>query len=36
MRSSMKREALHVGGVALYLFVCFGIFTTLKKLFLAT
>jgi hypothetical protein len=32
----VKREAWHTGGIALYLFFCFGIFTTLKKLFLAT
>jgi len=36
MVSVVKREAWHTGGVALYLFFCFGIFTTLKKLFLAT
>jgi hypothetical protein len=36
MLSRIKREAWHTGSVALYLFVCFGIFTTLKKLFLAT
>ena len=36
MFSVVKREARHAGGVALYLFICFGIFTTLKKLFLAT
>ena len=36
MLSMVKREARHTGGVALYLFICFGIFTTLKKLFLAT
>lgn len=34
--SVVKREARHTGGVALYLFFCFGIFATLKKLFLAT
>jgi len=36
MLSVMKREARHTGGVALYLFFSFGIFATLKKLFLAT
>ena len=36
MLSVVKREALHTGCVALYLFFSFGIFTTLKKLFLAT
>jgi hypothetical protein len=36
MLSRIQREARHTGGVALYLFCCFGIFTTLKKLFLAT
>ena len=36
MLSVVKREILHVGGVALYLLFCFGIFATLKKLFLAT
>ena len=35
MLSVVKREARHTGAVALYLFVCFLIFTTLKKLFLA-
>jgi hypothetical protein len=35
MLSVVKREARHTGAVALYLFVCFVIFTTLKKLFLA-
>jgi hypothetical protein len=34
MLSVVKREARHTGGVALYLFFCFGIITTLKKLFL--
>ena len=34
--SLVKREARHTGGVALYLLFCFGIFATLKKLFLAT
>lgn len=34
--SMLKREVRHVVGVALYLFFCFGIFATLKKLFLAT
>jgi hypothetical protein len=34
--SVVKREARHTGGVALYLLFCFGIFATLKKLFLAT
>jgi len=32
----LKREARHTAGVALYLFFCFAIFTTLNKLFLAT
>jgi hypothetical protein len=36
MLSVVKREVRHVGGVALYLLFCFGIFATLKKLFLAT
>jgi hypothetical protein len=36
MLSVVKREARHTGGVALYLLFCFGIFATLKKLFLAT
>jgi len=36
MLSVLKREALHTGGVALYLLFAFGIFTTLKKLVLAT
>jgi hypothetical protein len=36
MLSVMKREARHTGGVALYLFFSFGIFTSLKKVFLAT
>ena len=36
MLSVVKREARHTGGVALYLFFAFGIFATLKKLFLAT
>jgi hypothetical protein len=36
MLSVVKREAWHTGGVALYLFFSFGLFTTLKKLFLAT
>jgi len=34
--SVVKREALHTGVVALYLLFCFGMFATLKKLFLAT
>jgi hypothetical protein len=34
--SVVKREVRHVVGVALYLLFCFGIFATLKKLFLAT
>ena len=36
MLSVVKREARHTGVVALYLLLCFGIFTTLNKLFLAT
>jgi hypothetical protein len=36
MLSVVKREALHTGVVALHLLFCFGIFATLKKLFLAT
>ena len=36
MLSVVKREVRHTGVVALYLFLCFGIFTTLNKLFLAT
>lgn len=36
MLAVVKREAQHTGGVALYLLFCFGIFATLKKLFLAT
>jgi len=36
MLSVVKREARHTGVVALYLFFCFGVFTTLNKLFLAT
>jgi hypothetical protein len=36
MLSVMKREVRHVGGIALYLLVSFGIFTTLKKLVLAS
>ena len=36
MLSVVKREARHTAGVALYLFFCFVIFTTLNKLFLAT
>jgi hypothetical protein len=36
MLSAVKREARHVAGVTLYLLFCFGIFSTLKKLFLAT
>ena len=36
MLSVLKREALHTGVVALYLFFCFVTFTTLNKLFLAT
>jgi len=36
MLSRLKHEVLHVGGVSLYLLFCFGIFATLKKLFLAT
>ena len=36
MRSVVKREIRHTAGVALYLLFCFGIFSTLNKLFLAT
>ncbi|WP_447987461.1 hypothetical protein [Nitrospira sp. Nam74] len=36
MLSVVKREAWHTGGVALYLLLSFGIFTTLAKLLLAT
>ena len=36
MLSVVKREVRHVGGIALYLFLSFGIFTTLKKLVLAS
>jgi len=36
MLSVVKREFLHVGGVALYLLLGLGIFTTLKKLVLAS
>ena len=36
MLSVAKREVQHVGGIALYLFISFGIFTTLKKLVLAS
>lgn len=36
MLSVVKREARHTGGVALYLLFSFGIFATLKKLFLAS
>lgn len=36
MRSVVKRELRHTGGVALYLLFCFGIFATLSKLLLAT
>ena len=35
MLSVLKREVRHTGGVALYLFMCFSIFATLNKLFLA-
>ena len=33
MLSVVKREVRHVGGIALYLFLSFGIFTTLKNWF---
>jgi len=36
MLSVVKREAWRTGGVALYLFICLGFFTTLGKLVLAT
>ena len=36
MLSVLKREVRHVGGIALYLLISFGIFTTLKKLVLAS
>jgi len=36
MLSVLKREARHTGVVALYLLFCFGIFTTLTKLLLAS
>jgi hypothetical protein len=36
MLSVVKREARRTGGVALYLFICLGFFTTLGKLVLAT
>ena len=36
MLSVLKREIRHTAGVALYLLFCFGIFSTLNKLFLAT
>ena len=36
MLSVVKREVRHTAGVALYLLFCFGIFSTLNKLFLAT
>ena len=36
MLSVLKREAWRTGGVALYLFLCLGFFTTLGKLLLAT
>ena len=36
MLAVLKREARHTAGVALYLFFCFAIFTTLNKLLLAT
>src|SRR5262245_54483038 len=36
MLSVVKHEALRTAGVAVYLFCCFVIFTTLNKLFLAT
>jgi hypothetical protein len=36
MLAVVKREALRTGGVALYLFICLGVFTTLGKLVLAT
>jgi len=36
MLSVVKREIRHTAGVALYLLFCFGIFSTLNKLFLAT
>jgi len=35
MLSTVKREAVHIGGVTLYLLFCFGVATTLNKLFLA-
>lgn len=35
MLSVLKREVQHTGWVALYLFMCFSIFATLNKLFLA-
>ena len=34
--SVIKREVRHVGGIALYLLISFGIFMTLKKLVLAS
>lgn len=36
MFSVVKREVRHVGGIALYLLLSFGIFATLKKLILAS
>jgi Na+/glutamate symporter len=36
MLSVAKREVQHVGGIALYLLLAFGIFATLKKLILAS
>ena len=35
MLSAVKHEAMHIGGVTLYLLFCFGVATTLNKLFLA-
>ena len=35
MLSAVKHEARHIGGVTLYLLFCFGVASTLNKLFLA-